>query len=903
MSRVAYSGNIRTFLEDWENNRFLDKMCVGARMARIGVSPSERHSWESNASKVSNLIRLAKLPGDVQIAFEYKSPLAGRVDCMLFGRGDDGNKHIVHIELKQWSNDSVSQLYDTGVFQVSAFVGGAYQVLPHPSQQAFNYQSNILNFVPVASQPGTELDGRAYCYNYAYGRIPNDLFSKQYRPVMERCPLHGGDQVSELAKNLRSLLSKGKGEDIFREFVSCPNRPTKNLMDAAANMFRGREEFVLVDDQITSSNAIFGMIAKALEHSEKKLALFVRGGPGTGKTVIALHVIAELAAKHPEITAFFTTRSKALRNTLRSKLESVSTGGTSAAGLIRNIYDFRPANYVESEIDVLLVDEAHRIRRSSNYMADKRGVQTFLPQILSLLYCAKVCVFFIDDKQGVTNDEIGLSASLQSAAENYAELMKREIAVFRAKIEMAKAKMRECRTKLDADILVPPTAKSYGRIARLQTRIEKLKGDINKACQLDAIKSAVSETEVLSIELKSQFRCNGSDNYLDWLDKVVYEKEEDVLSSGISFGDEYLFGICKTPAELEGKIRSLNAPSGKPNQVARLVAGYCWTWSTHLQSNGDLIHDVKIGNWEMPWETNNIQAQGAFASRYAPSADLWASHPKGINQIGCIFSAQGFEVDYVGVILGPDIRFDKQARRIVAVKGKTHGIPQGDSDFDTHIKNIYRVLMSRGRLGCFVYCCDPDLSGYLQSLLVSPASEKDDDESAPLLQIVSSVKPEYRFKRYLPYYGMKAACGYFGDGEPVECEGWVKVNGIASLNRTMFVVRSIGKSMEPTIPDGSLCVFRANPAGSRNGKIVLVQHAGVEDPDTGGAYSIKRYESRKTISPDGGWIHESISLVPVNQDFSPIVITPDNAESFRVVGEFLGIVKSASRDDALEEGI
>lgn len=898
MPRVAYAASKREFLADWEQNRFLDRMAAGAQMARIAASPSERHSWEANAAKVSNLLRTANVPDDIHVAFEYKSPLAGRVDCMLFGLGDDGKRHIVHIELKQWSNDTVTQLYNTGVFRVSAMVGGAYRVLPHPSQQALNYQSNMLNFVTAAARPNTELNGRAYCYNYKYGGRPRDLFSPQYRPVLTRCPLHGGDQVGDLARTLHDLLSGGKGAAIFREFVTSPCRPTKNLMDAAANMFRGQEEFVLVDDQITSANAIFGMVAKALANPAKKLALIVRGGPGTGKTVIALHVIAELAAKHPEVSAFFTTRSKALRNTLRDKLGSVATGGaTTAAGLVRNIYDFRPANFAEGEVDVLLVDEAHRIRRSSNYMGDQSlDVQTFLPQVLSLLYCAKVCVFFIDDKQGVSADEIGTAASIQDAAEHYAEQIARAKLEFSAFLSTKRAALSRAQAELAA---LSAHSAMPSVVVKIQQRITKLQRELAKAPWLDAIKSSVTDTEVLSIELTSQFRCNGSDNYLDWLDRVVYEDEASVRASGIRFGDEYEFGICASPAELEVKIRSLNAPAHNPAQVARLAAGYCWTWSEQLQPNGDLCRDVQIGDWSMPWETNNVQAQGVFASRYAPSADLWASHPQGINQVGCIFSAQGFEVDYVGVILGPDIRFDPDARRIVAIPGRTHGVRASDPDLDTHVKNIYRVLLSRGRLGCFVYCYDQALADYLTSLAPAFASERPATPVSPPTTapaVLPFVETSRRFVDCLPFYGLRAACGAFGEGEAVECEGWVPVSGVdglGPLNHNMFVVRAAGHSMEPRIPDGALCVFRANPAGSRQGKIVLAQHRDTADPDTGGAFSIKRYESQKSHSEDGTWKHEEILLRPLNPAYAPIRLDSDDAESFRIVADLVAVIATA----------
>ncbi len=728
MARVAYSSSKKQFIYDWDTNQFMDLICEGAALNHIGGSLSEKKSWESNAAKIRSLLSLSNLPDDVEIAFEYKCPLSGRIDCMLFGYGKDGQKHIVHIELKQWSNDSVRQIYNTGVFEVSAFVGGTYRLLSHPSQQALNYQQNILNYVAKANDEESELNGYAYCYNYKYKGKPNDLYANQYKPVIEKCPLNGSDQVLQFAEELDQLLSGGRGNEVFREFISCAIRPTKNLINAAANIFKGQDDFVLLDDQLTSSNIIFGMIEESISNPTKKMALIVKGGPGTGKTVIALKVIAELAKNYPHLNSLYTTRSKALRNTLRAKLRNVSTVATSSAdGLIRNIYDFKPSHFVEGEVDVLLIDEAHRIRRSSNFMTDKSDEQTYLTQVMSLLYCAKVCVFFIDDHQGINKEEIGRSITIEEAALNYAERLKAETNDFSLMLDKEKKKEEKATSELELLIEQQNSINSddyLKRFNRLKKRISNYQKKLSKAYQLNDVKSSVSIVDVKSIELVSQFRCNGSDNYLDWLDAVLYKHSEEVRDIRINPEDEYYFEVCTSPQELEKKIRQLNMPPDNPKQVARLAAGYCWTWSEKLQPNGDLYKDVKIGDWEMPWETNNIQARPPFNQKYAPSADLWASHPMGINQVGCIFSAQGFEVDYIGVILGPDICFNEKSGWITGVKGHTHSVSNSDDAFDEHIKNIYRVLMSRGRKGCLIYCVDKALERYFQLLLKSHTSGK-----------------------------------------------------------------------------------------------------------------------------------------------------------------------------------
>ena len=353
-------------------------------------------------------------------------------------------------------------------------------------------------------------------------------------------------------------------------------------------------------------------------------------------------------------------------------------------------------------------------------MTDRGMEQTYLTQVISLLYCAKVCVFFIDDHQGINKEEIGRSSSIEDAARHYAERIRAETQEFEQVLH-TKGEKAEKTEKAIALLIEQQGAMSsteyIKKMDRLQKQLAGYKKELGKDYQLKDVKSTVQNIEVRSIELFSQFRCNGSDNYLDWLDTVLYSDRKTAFSAGIEFQKEYHFEVCDSPWDLEKKIRAFNMPHHAPKQIARIAAGYCWNWSDKLQPNGDLYKDVVIGDWKMPWETNNVQARPPYNQQYAPSADLWASHPMGINQVGCIFSAQGFEVDYIGVIMGPDIRYDKNSERIVAEKGHTHSVNDSDSDFDEHIKNIYRVLLSRGRKGCLIYCMDKDLEIYLKELL------------------------------------------------------------------------------------------------------------------------------------------------------------------------------------------
>ena len=158
-------------------------------------------------------------------------------------------------------------------------------------------------------------------------------------------------------------------------------------------------------------------------------------------------------------------------------------------------------------------------------------------------------------------------------------------------------------------------------------------------------------------------------------------------------------------------------------------------------------------------------------------------------------------------------------------------------------------------------------------------------------KIVDTVESNEQYITYLPVYSIKAACGYFGDGDAVDELGWMKVEGVGRLNRNMFVVQAVGHSMEPKIQDGEYCVFQANPAGTRQGKIVLAQHRGYFDEENAGAFSIKKYESTKSYDEFNNWQHEQIHLIPLNNAYETIIITPEDADDFRVVAELIVIIK------------
>jgi uncharacterized protein len=278
----------------------------------------------------------------------------------------------------------------------------------------------------------------------------------------------------------------------------------------------------------------------------------------------------------------------------------------------------------------------------------------------------------------------------------------------------------------------------------------------------------------------------------------------------------------------------------------------------------------------------------------------WSCTKDGVRS-GCVYTAQGFEFDYIGVIFGEDLvyDFDKQQWIGHIEKSSDSVVKRSKKRFLDLIKNTYRVLLSRGMKGCYVYFMDKDTERFIKSRIeiADTAEEKHikADRHSSIIQIrekiIKNVEDAKQYSEYLPVYSLKAAAGYFGDGMIVEEEGWIKVNSESKLNKRMFVARIVGNSMEPMIHDGNYCVFRAGVHGTRNNKIVLVQHSSIKDPDTGGSYAVKKYTSKKRYAEDGTWQHEEIVLEPLNKSYEPIlIVNPDEGE-FNVIAEFLKVLQ------------
>jgi hypothetical protein len=381
----------------------------------------------------------------------------------------------------------------------------------------------------------------------------------------------------------------------------------------------------------------------------------------------------------------------------------------------------------------------------------------------------------------------------------------------------------------------------------------------------------------------------GSNDYLLWLESVLgYTDEQRILRKNEIFD----FKIFDSPQAIYDALRIKEEE--KPNS-ARMVAGFCWPWSQKLDINGELVKDVHIGDFAMPWETHGkiTRTPRGFVKWYE-----WAYRPEGFKQVGCIYTAQGFEFDYVGVIVGNDLCYDESSERLAADITATQDptLRKGKESFEHHVKNIYRTLLSRGMKGCYVYFTDKKTEQFFKKRIESVTSEAslvEKREPATVLPFKRMPLEEVRpFENCVPLYDLKAAASQFSDEQqPLDID-WVELPDVFRPRRDLFVIQVVGESMNRRIPNGSWCLFKKIPAGSRQGKVVLVQHREISDTDTGGHYTVKVYESKKEVLPDGTWHHESIILRPETtaQGYEPIVLDESQSEKLQVIGEFVAVL-------------
>lgn len=362
--------------------------------------------------------------------------------------------------------------------------------------------------------------------------------------------------------------------------------------------------------------------------------------------------------------------------------------------------------------------------------------------------------------------------------------------------------------------------------------------------------------------LKSQFRSKGGNDYVSYIDNLLKCKLDN--SDTIFSSKEYELILFDSIEDIVNEIKSRDIENG----LSRLVAGYSWPWMTN-KKDAKQDYDIEIENTRLKWNSTNID---------------WVNSKNSRDEVGCIHTTQGYDLNYTGIIFGNEITYDIENNQIKIIKenyydvnGKQSIVDPGElKDF---ILNIYKTIMLRGIKGTYVFVCDKNLRDYFSQFIPKFKAEKqtlilEDNEVIPYVNSI-------------PLYDLKVAAGNFSELQTVDDCEWIALPTTYKPSQDLFACKVIGESMNKIIPNGSICMFRKYSGGSRDGKIVLVEHTNIQDPDFGSSYTVKEYRSKKNRGNDT-WIHESIILKPLsdNKEYQDIILEEDELENLKVIGFF-----------------
>ena len=616
---LIYEGVKNSFLKDVDDDLLAPelKKKVYEKMGRY-TSDSEYRSWVESMGFMYKVMNDKEIPDDAGIAIEYNVPQTDkRVDFIISGYNDEEKPGVIIIELKQW--DKLEKVDNSAL--VETYTGHALRKVVHPSYQAWSYAKLIKDYNSTVQDLEIDINPCSYLHNYV--RKDNDpLDDEQYKIFTDVAPAYTNGQVYDLRKFIKKTVKKGDNKEVLYEIDHGKIRPSKSLQDSIRSMIEGNQEFVMIDEQRVVYDEII-RLSELCQEDHKKRTIICQGGPGTGKSVVAVQLLAELTQRGQFVQ--YVSKNMAPRTVYLEKLKGMKrlTG-------VENLFK-GSSGYVEignNQINTLIVDEAHRLELKSQYTKDNGNNN----QIREIIHASRCSVFFIDESQRVTLKDIGSVEEIE--------------------------------------------------------RLAKEEG-----------------SEIYHMELLSQFRCNGSNGYLAWIDNVLEIRE---TANHNLDGIDYDFKVFDNPHDLRRAIVEKNRISRK----ARLVAGYCWNWPKATQNDPD-YHDIVIDDFEMSW---NLSGGEAFAL-----------DEKSIDYAGCIHTTQGLEFDYVGVIIGNDMRFEnghivtdftKRANTDQSIKGLKKMYKENPDEAlkiaDEIIKNTYRTLMTRGMKGCYIYCTDKELSEYLK---------------------------------------------------------------------------------------------------------------------------------------------------------------------------------------------
>lgn len=613
---IVYENTLANFKQDVVLNQIVDAILTSIKNLRLsGGSTSEINSWNNSLHFMKDVLDCPEIPDDSLVAIEYNIPQTSkRVDFMILGRDKEDNDNLVIVELKQWAK--VSKIDDTFKHSIMSDLR-SQEPIAHPSYQAYSYKSLILNYCDEVKLDDNTIHPCAYLHN----------LSEDYRDVIEddiyvdwtnEAPVFLKNDVLKLRDFVKQYITaKSFDNELLYKIDHGRIKPQKALQDSIDSMLCGNEEFKMIDEQVVA----YDMIMKTIDNASKdnkKHVMIISGGPGTGKSVLAINVLAKTISEL-SLNASYITKNSAPRNCyteLLSKGNAKKRVDLKLAIKSPHSLPFTPKN----GIDVGIFDEAHRMQHQP-YMYKGNDM------LYDAIYACKTSIFFVDLDQRVT--------------------------------------VNDC---YDVDSIVD-TAKAQGAII-----------DFEKP-----------------FELTSQFRCNGSDSYISFVNNLLGISK--TANPTISNKD-FEFRVFDDPNELRDELRKKN----KINNKARMVAGYCYDWNVKYK-RGEW--DVIIGNdFKAKWNLANDS--------------IFAINSDSFEQVGCIHTVQGMEFDYVGVFIGEDLYFDgksvKTNKLAISKDDRTSGIRgcKNEELADRLIRNTYKVLLTRGQKGCFIYCEDKALNEYIK---------------------------------------------------------------------------------------------------------------------------------------------------------------------------------------------
>ena len=620
---IVYSGTKSQFNNDVNLNLISDKILEKLREKHLsGGQESEYQSWQNSLHFMRSAIDDPDIPNDVEVAIEYQIPRTSkRVDFMIAGADASNTNNVVVVELKQWSK--AEKVDDIMRHSVRAYTGGANRIVNHPSYQAYAYATFIKNSSEQVQDERIGIKPCAYLHNCSpAARTPLD--DDIYTPWLEEAPLFDKSQTIQLRNFIKKfIVSKSSSGDLLYKIDNGRIRPSKALQDCLVSLMKGNEEFMLLDDQAV----VFDLCKKYMAQCRKdmqKRTIIIQGGPGTGKSVLAVNLLKEFLLKNNN--ACYCTKNSAPREAYQKLL---AKSNYKAMVNIKQLFrsPFGLCNLTSNFYDCLIVDETHRLVKKM--YGDWKGEN----QVKECINASLFTVFLLDEDQQITKKDIGSVEEIKKWA-----------------------------TELGSEVIM-------------------------------------NEDTVL----QSQFRCNGSDQYIQLINNILQiGKPMDIDLKELNFD----IRVFDDPNELRDTLRELN----KINNKARMVAGYCYDWNVK-HNRGE--YDIYLENgFKAKWNLENDK--------------IWAINPNSFEEVGCIHTAQGLEFDYIGVLIGNDLRFDKTGGKIITDRtkiskdDKSSSIRSAKDDVaERLIKNTYKTLLTRGQKGCFIYCEDKALVDYIRSFLVS----------------------------------------------------------------------------------------------------------------------------------------------------------------------------------------